>query len=149
MSRQNIECFELTAGALLGTLYHEFPRPYYLKCSTFQEALQKSDILPPHCAWDASHRPGLTLISATMNWLMEEGYVRADGGLVSVAFKDCILTSRGFQALNTPLEVGEETIGEKLSPENNSLSKFATSELLKAVISVGTKAGVEVLMRQG
>lgn len=145
---QNIECFEIVAGALLGHLYESFPKPVQITCVDFQRGLLEDRVLPDHCVWeDAKGQPGLSLVATTMDFLRAEGYVRADCKPTSLRLNGCILTARGFQALNTRLDLGQETIGTKLSNLRKA-TDFTAAEMVRSLFALGTQLATTQLSGQ-
>lgn len=134
-------CFEVAAGDILGRLYQAFPEPLSLVYKLLYAEAKESGRMPPHCRESYSHYS--SLYGATFAFLQREGLVHAE----SVDFIDAtnaVLTSKGFIALNRPIEAitrsGEErTLGSSIIEAGKLVGTTALSAAIQALLQQGMK----------
>lgn len=124
----NVECFESAAAALLGTLYQEFPKPIPIISGKIQDDLIKRLLIAPECVWPESRSaPGENIVTSSLAWLIEEGFVRAKT-VSGTRFSGVVLTAKGFRAMNSPIlaDPTGETHGERIV-------KFVGGQMLEGI----------------
>lgn len=124
-----IQCFNVAASRVLQRLLESFPQPAVLDARHLQEEVARE-----HGECDIAGGPGNpgTLLAWTIQFLVEEGFVRTAEGPSRVLSR-CTLTAKGFAALNRKLEALDPspTIGARLL----GLGSLVAPEVAGAIIT--------------
>lgn len=121
-----LDCFNVAAAAILHRLLGAFPQPVVLDSRHLQAELAAQH---PDCAIEGGPGNPGNLVRWTIQFLVDEGYVRAAGS-VGPATGGCVLTAKGFSALNRKLE--------SLTPETTLASRLLEAGKLCAPEVAGT-----------
>jgi hypothetical protein len=125
----NLACFNLAAAFVLRELLEAFPRSTLLDATELQSRIAD---LPVDCAWSSMTQHNLT--ACTIRYLIEEGLVRAtDPRGLGGRFPGCVLTARGFTALQRRLNAVDP--GPTLAGRLRQFSQALLPEALAEVIS--------------
>ena len=97
---QNIDLFNKYVALILAQLYESFPVKEHLniyKITGLSEAHHHPiEILH---APDGSKLKEAQVAASTIDWLVENGYIRADEQLYPVDYMGCVLTTKGLKLL--------------------------------------------------
>ena len=112
---RNIELFDEYAARILSRLYERFP----VKCGLDAREITghtDADDFGAIVAPDGRASKEAEIAYATIEWLAETGYLRADDAHPPYGYRSCVLSARGLELLKaTPQSVRvTETLGEKL-----------------------------------
>ena len=112
---RNIELFDEYAARILSRLYERFP----VKCPLDAREITghtDTDEYGAIVAPDGRVSKEAGVAYATIEWLAETGYLRADDAHPPYGYGSCVLSARGLELLKaTPQSVRvTETLGDKL-----------------------------------
>jgi hypothetical protein len=129
----NVTCFSLAAGILLGELHEAFPRPVDIHAPSLQEQLVAVRGLPESCAWVEGTA---CLMGSTLEWLLAEGMVRCEVPAPPL-YGRVTLTSKGFSALERPIELpgGRAKPGQTIGHWFREAAHLAGDTALKQAVS--------------
>lgn len=143
VAKTNIERFDEMSADILAHLYNSFPIPVgvspevsgltVIKYLSFNPVSEEGKT-------EGEHDPETEFFDASLNWLVHSGFVwsnpRPFGGTTYS------LTAYGLQALkHVPRpELGNETLGEKLSSATKSGAGEIAKETLNQALSIGMQA---------
>lgn len=107
-----LECFNVAASTVLQRLLEKFPQPVVLDARALQEEIAAGH---SDCAIEGGPGNPGNLVSWTVRFLIDEGYVRASDPR-GPTFVGATLTSRGFAALSRRIEALDPlpTLGSRL-----------------------------------
>ena len=129
---QNIDLFNEYVAIILGRLYEKFPVRQDLTAWEISGQRNPSEygrVLPT----DKADSNKMEVAFFTVDWLVENGYVRARDGAI-LRFNGCVLSEKGLELLNaTPdsLQQPTETLGESLV----RLLKEGSMDAAKSVVT--------------
>ena len=112
---RNIELFDEYVARILSRLYEQFP----VKCPLDVREITghtDTDEYGAIVAPDGRASKEAEIAYATIEWLAETGYLRADDASPPYGYRSCVLSARGLELLKaTPQSVRvTETLGDKL-----------------------------------
>ncbi|MBP0439550.1 hypothetical protein [Tianweitania sediminis] len=139
MAANNIERFNTIVGLVFEQLYRAFPVPITIDEPAIAKAMgltvelkyHDDDPRFPPVAQIGNFDDGSSfngMLWAALPWLVDEGYIRAQG---QVRSEEAVLTSKALSILNAAPESLGGTLGAKLT----GLAKEAGSEAGRAVIN--------------
>jgi len=108
-----LECFNVAAAYVLQRLLEVFPEPVVLDAEAI---LKEIGTIHPECeVRGGPGNPGHNLVSWTVHYLIDEGFVRCTDSR-GLTFVRCTLTSKALTALNQPLEAldPKPSVGRRL-----------------------------------
>ena len=138
---RNIELFDEYTALILSRLYEHFP----VKCRlNVREITGHSDtdkfgvIVAP----DGRESKEAEIARATIEWLADTGYLRAENASPPFAYMSCVLTARGLELLKaTPQSVSlKETIGDKLVRLVGEGSMDLAKDAARAAVALAVSA---------
>lgn len=136
--RSNIEWFDELSGEILATLYESFPVPKHLLSKDFVENPEEYNEIVQA---DVASKEARFFI-ATVEWLREAGYLRADpqNGHYNIA-RDCVLSAKGLEVLKvkpSSLDV-TESFGDRLIAATRQSGTDALRKAASDVLSLGAR----------
>ena len=132
----NITCFSTACAAVLGELHAAFPRPVDLNAVEMQAALVAAGRLPAACAWVDEARD-TCLVGATLDYLLAEGVVRCGAGPYPPIYPACVLSARGFAALQSPASLtGAAPAGDSLGKTLSTAGKMTASSAINQAVAL-------------
>ena len=134
---RNIELFDEYTARILSRLYERFP----VKCALdVREITGHTDIdeYGAIVAPDGRKSKEAEIAYATIEWLAETGYLRADDANPPYGYRLCVLSARGLELLKaTPQSVRmTETLGDKLVRLVAEGSMDLAKDAVRATIAV-------------
>ena len=135
---KNIDLFNEYVAGILARLYEGFPVKDDLDVRKIS-GHEDEDEFGVICAPDGRRSKEAEVAFATVEWLVETGYVRADDRRYPRAFGGCVLTSKGLKVLQAEPESVKisETAGDKLSRLVAEGSVELAREAAKALLALG------------
>lgn len=134
----NIELFDEYTGKMLAELYQKFPMPVYLDIrdvSGFLEVNEYGTVL------DGNGNPSkeADIALATLEWLIESGYIKTRDTRSNYGFGRCVLTAKGLEVLKaSPDSLKEKKyLGDMLVTAVKSGTTDSVKEMTKLIISKG------------
>jgi hypothetical protein len=139
----NIETFNTVVGLILADLYESFPVPINL--SAFDYALRAGLIADTTDMNTEDETPA----SASIEWLVEEGFIRSGVKDVSNGYAPySVLTQKGLQLLSIPDVLGKkESMGTQMANAAKSGALDGLKDLTKRVVCEGSKMLLEASIR--
>lgn len=139
---RNIDLFNEYAAVILARLYESFPVKTDLdvrKISGHEQEDEFGVIRAP----DGRLSKESDVACATIEWLVDTGFVRADDRRPPLAFVRCVLTAEGLRLLQaTPESVRiTETVGDKLVRLVSEGAVDLARETAKALLTLGAGGG--------
>lgn len=136
----NIELFDEYTGKMLAELYQRFPVPVQLnvrKVSGHNKIDEYGQVLNE--SGDPSKEADIAL--ATLEWLIESGYIKTRDVRDNYGFGRCVLTAKGLQVLkDSPDSLKEKKyLGDMLITAVKSGTTDSVKEITKLIISQGIK----------
>lgn len=136
----NIELFDEYTGRMLAELYQSFPMPVQLdirKVSGHINIDEFGMVLDEH--GDPSKEADIAL--ATLEWLIESGYLKTRDARSNYGYGRCVLTAKGLEILKASPESLKEKkyLGDMLVTAVTSGTTDAIKEMAKMIISQGIK----------
>jgi len=136
----NIDLFNSYTADVLSRLYAAFPVKVSLDVrvlSGHQEIDDYGAVITP----DGHRSKEAEIAFATIEWLIESGYIRAGGKRPPLGFTDCVLTSSGLDILNAvPDGVRSgETWGGRLA----RLVREGSVDLAKEAVTALIRSGLD------
>ena len=134
----NIDRFDKYVALILGRLYEQFPVKTDLdvrRLTGHEEMDDTGAILAPN--GDESRE--VAIAYATIEWLIDTGYVRAKEPHHPIGFRRCVLTAEGLRLLKAvpgSVQVGN-TVGEKLIRYIREGALDMAKELVKSTLAIG------------
>jgi hypothetical protein len=123
-----LDCFNLAATMVLHRLLEHFPQTAAIDSRAIQEELARA-----YAICDIQGGPGDpgNLVRWTVQFLVDEGYVRSASPVAGTTI-GCILTAKGFSALNRRLEslTPEASLGARLLAAGKLLAPEAAGALI-------------------
>ena len=134
----NIDRFDQYVALILGKLYERFPVKTDLDArdlTEHRELDQDGTILAPN----GQESKNALIAYATIEWLIDTGYVRANEPRPPIGFRGCVLTAQGLKLLKaTPGSVRiTETVGDKLVRYVAENALDLAKDLVKSVLAIG------------
>lgn len=112
----DIERFDHYVARILGALYEEFPVKTDLDVRrlTGHARMNEDGAI---CAPDGRESRNARIAYATIEWLVDAGYVRAQEPRFPIGFRQCVLTAEGLRALGAVPDSlpGGETVGDRIA----------------------------------
>ena len=143
---ENIERFNVLAGATLGLLYESFPVPRDLdlsqdyKCEAVVSKAMRRVVLSRQEEDEAN------FIYATVRWLQQAGYITfAEERRFPLGFRGGILTAKGLEALQAipdAINPDKKSAGQILAEHIKTGTGDYVRETVKAVLAAGVKMAI-------
>jgi len=134
----NIDHFDKYVAVVLGRLYEQFPVKTNLDVRdiTGHTDTNKFGLV---CAPDGRESREAVIAYATIEWLVDTGYVRAASSAMPMGFQGCVLTAEGLKLLKAvPGSVqATETVGDKLARLVQEGALDLAKDLVKGVLAIG------------
>lgn len=142
----NIDQFNIITGLMLAELYESFPSPKTIHSGAFASRVEGCPL--------PEDRSGTDPASASIRWLVEEGYIRCRSLSEIPLFSQAVLSSKGLQLLSMPDSLNaQESIGAKMMEASKSGALEGLKSLAKLAVCEGGRflfrAGAEALMSFG
>ena len=130
-----LDCFNVAAARILQKLLEAFPQPVVLDAEAIQEELAQDHV---DCAIRGGPGNPGSLVSWSIHFLVEEGYIRTSQAVdvQTRVFPRCVLTVKGFAALNRKIESLEpgKTLGARLIDAGRVIAPEAASALIGHIL---------------
>lgn len=135
---RNVDLFNEYAARILARLYESFPVKTDLDAREIT-GHKDMDEFGSICAPDGRSSKEAEVAYATIEWLVDTGFVRADDRRPPLGFVRCVLTAEGLRLLQaTPESVRiTETAGDKLSRLVREGAFELARETTKALLTLG------------
>ena len=139
---RNIDLFNEYAARILGQLYEKFPVKDDLDVRSITGHTDVNE-WGAICAPDGRESKEAQVAYATIEWLADTGYIRADDRRYPFGFARCVLTAEGLRLLEaTPESVQiTETAGDKLVRLVKEEAIGLARDTVRAILSLGTGGG--------
>ena len=135
---RNVDLFNEYTAVILARLYESFPVKTDLdvRAITGHADVDEFGII---IAPDGRRSKEAEVAFASIEWLLETGYIRAEDRRYPYGFDRCVLTAEGLRLLNaTPESVKiTETVGDKLSRLVGEGAVEFARETVKALLTLG------------
>jgi len=136
----NIELFDEYAARVLSQLYEQFPVKTGIdvrKLTGHVDTNEYGAILSP----DGQRSRQAEIAYATIEWLVETGYIRCKKAAPPYGYSQCVLTAKGLEILKaTPASVQSgKTIGDRLVQFVREGALDLAGDAVKAALAAGIK----------
>lgn len=137
---RNIDLFDQYAADVLGRLYESFPVKCQLDVRNITGHAETNEY-GAICAPGGRPSKEAEIAYATIEWLVDTGYIRADHRSPGFSFQGCVLSPRGLEVLKSVPESVKvkETIGDKLVRLLREGSIDLAKDAVRAAISAGAR----------
>ena len=122
----DIDKFNLYAGATLAKLYRSFPRPIPLWFEILWQEVPRPDDMRYHDEIPADEKEKeVNLVASTVKWLNDNHYFGGSEDAFATHFTEAVLTDKGLATLRrVPKSLdGEASFGERLNEKLDKKSR--------------------------
>ena len=138
---RNIELFDEYTARILSRLYERFP----VKCPLDVGEITghtETDEFGTIVAPDGRASKEAEIARATIEWLADTGYLRAENASLPFGYASCVLTARGLELLKaTPRSVSlKETLGDRLVRLVRDGSMDLAKDAVRAAVALAVTA---------
>ena len=134
----NIDRFDKYVALILSELYGQFPVKTDLDVRKLTGHSHMDDF-GTICAPNGKESRDAKIAYATIEWLIDTGYVRAKEPRHPIGFRQCVLTAEGLKLLKaTPSSVQiTETVGDKLVRHVKENALDLAIDVAKGALAIG------------
>ncbi|EAU6186042.1 hypothetical protein GQG59_001388 [Salmonella enterica] len=141
MTASNIDVFNDTVGQVFSRLYKSFPVPVFLHA---KDIVGAENVMQPDDFMGEKPSPATDSFMATIQWLINEGFLTAGGKQLSVYF-DVVLTHKALNALQVSPDSLQPSVGNRLVDATKSGSKELIRTLATEALSISLAAGAKAI----